>query len=85
MRVVAMGGKVVRTFMSKVYRINGELAISRSIGDLEYSEFGLIHTPECREIDRDENDMFLVLACDGVFDVLRFGLFFFFFYFFFIF
>lgn len=69
-RIVASGGRVVRTFFSRVYRINGELAISRAIGDAAYERWGLSHEPECSVIERSDEDEVLVLACDGVWDVL---------------
>ena len=69
-RITAAGGKVSRSFFSSVYRIHGELAISRAIGDEEYEKWGLTHDPECGEFVRSDKDLFLVLACDGVFDVL---------------
>lgn len=64
------GGKVVKPLVGKIYRLNGELALSRSIGDVEFSDSGLIHTPECQEIERTSRDEYLVLCCDGVWDVL---------------
>ncbi|KFB46397.1 AGAP008149-PA-like protein [Anopheles sinensis] len=59
-------------------RVNGSLAVSRALGDYDYknvSELGQCEqlvSPEpeifCR--DRDPADEFLVLACDGVWDVM---------------
>ena len=49
-------------------RIDGVLAVARAIGD--YSIHGVGREPELNEFEIDENDKFLVICCDGVFDVL---------------
>ncbi len=69
-RIEACGGRVVKTFLSNVYRVNGELSVSRAIGDVRYSEFGVTHVPTCSEVARTEDMALLILACDGVWDVL---------------
>lgn len=71
-RIVAAGGSVM------VQRVNGSLAVSRALGDYDYksvTELGQCEqlvSPEpeifCKE--RDPQDFFLVLACDGVWDVM---------------
>jgi protein phosphatase 1B len=71
-RIVNAGGSVM------VQRVNGSLAVSRALGDYDYknvSELGQCEqlvSPEpeifCQE--RDPQDFFLVLACDGVWDVM---------------
>ena len=48
-------------------RINGEIAVSRSIGDSSYTEYGLIHTPFTRKLDLTPG-MLIVLASDGLWD-----------------
>jgi serine/threonine protein phosphatase PrpC len=66
-----------------VYRIMGELATSRSLGDAEYKgvkqeEFWkqkfsadlVISEPEIVEVTLGDEDDFLVLACDGLWDVM---------------
>mmetsp|Transcript_48298 Transcript_48298/g.103456 ORF Transcript_48298/g.103456 Transcript_48298/m.103456 type:complete len:364 (+) Transcript_48298:105-1196(+) len=60
------------------YRVNGNLNLSRSIGDLTYKQnFHLMPkdqviccTPDVRTFWRQPGDEFVVLACDGVWDVL---------------
>eukprot|EP00928_Gymnodinium_smaydae_P013912 TRINITY_DN15044_c0_g2_i1.p1 TRINITY_DN15044_c0_g2~~TRINITY_DN15044_c0_g2_i1.p1 ORF type:complete len:383 (+),score=83.48 TRINITY_DN15044_c0_g2_i1:179-1327(+) len=60
------------------YRVNGNLNLSRSIGDLSYKrnrdlaaeEQMICATPDVRTFVRGEYDEFLILACDGVWDVL---------------
>jgi len=60
------------------YRVNGNLNLSRSIGDLTYKQNWNLSpqdqmiccTPDVRTFRRLPGDEFLVLACDGVWDVL---------------
>lgn len=55
--------------ISQENRVDGVLAISRSLGD-NYID-GIIREPEINETDIiDDTDKFLVICCDGVFDVL---------------
>lgn len=71
-RILKAGGSVM------IQRVNGSLAVSRALGDFDYKkvkELGQCEqlvSPEpeifCKE--RDVNDEFLVLACDGVWDVM---------------
>ncbi len=69
-RIVASGGRVVKSFFSNVYRVNGELSVARAIGDLPYVPFGVTHMPDCAEIPRTPDMLALILACDGIWDVL---------------
>ena len=60
------------------YRINGNLNLSRAIGDLEYKKntsLGpedqmITSTPDVMHVERTAEDEFIVLGCDGVWDVL---------------
>lgn len=59
-------------------RVNGSLNLSRALGDMEYkqtkglppAEQMITAMPEVRTLDLQEGDEFLVLACDGIWDVL---------------
>lgn len=59
-------------------RVNGCLNLSRAIGDLEYKEpKGLppekqmiTANPEIKTIELRSGDQFVILACDGIWDVL---------------
>jgi serine/threonine protein phosphatase PrpC len=59
-------------------RIMGSLNLSRALGDLEFKtakglgpEAQMVTpVPEVRELELTEGDEFLVLACDGIWDVL---------------
>lgn len=72
-RIQKAGGSVM------IQRVNGSLAVSRALGDYEYKrvmgkgqcEQLVSPEPEVNVLERDnELDEFLVLACDGVWDVL---------------
>lgn len=54
--------------LNKENRIDGVLAVARSLGD--YSVYGVGKKPDLNEFYLDENDKYLVIGCDGVFDVL---------------
>lgn len=54
--------------VTKENRLDSVLQVTRSIGD--YDVFGVEREPEMNEFDLSENDKFLVICCDGVFDVL---------------
>eukprot|EP00803_Ostreobium_quekettii_P009888 evm.model.scf_1014.5 EVM.evm.TU.scf_1014.5 scf_1014:36945-39348(+) len=59
-------------------RVNGNLNVSRAIGDLKYKsnkklaprEQIITAEPEVRHFDLTGDDRFFVLACDGVWDVM---------------
>ncbi|CCW65470.1 unnamed protein product [Phytomonas sp. EM1] len=72
-RIVAAGGFVQDN------RVNGQLAMSRAMGDFTYKtrkdlnarKQQVIAVPDVMTVERDhEVDAFVVLACDGIFDVL---------------
>merc|ERR1712037_245832 len=72
-RIQNAGGSVM------IQRVNGSLAVSRALGDFEYknvdgkgpTEQLVSPEPEFYIKERDESrDEFLVLACDGVWDVM---------------
>ncbi|KAL1514235.1 hypothetical protein ABEB36_003523 [Hypothenemus hampei] len=72
-RIVRAGGSVM------VQRVNGSLAVSRALGDFQYKnvtgrgpcEQLVSPEPEIFVQERDDKvDEFLVLACDGVWDVM---------------
>jgi len=79
-RIERAGGCVMeqRVAGHTQYRVNGNLNLSRSIGDLGYKQnFALLPedqmiccTPDVRNFARQPGDEFMVIACDGVWDVL---------------
>lgn len=79
-RIANAGGTVERQQVGPIvqYRVNGNLNLSRSIGDLEYKkntalrreEQMICSTPDVSTFPRESGDEFLVMACDGVWDVV---------------
>ncbi|KAF6173033.1 hypothetical protein GIB67_006409 [Kingdonia uniflora] len=65
-RVEDAGGRVINW---NGWRVLGVLATSRSIGD-HYLKDYVISVPEVTVTDRTENDEFLILASDGLWDVM---------------
>ena len=71
-RIEKAGGTVM------MQRVNGSLAVSRALGDFDYKRGMDLNPidqlvspePEVCVLDRSEKDEFLLLACDGVFDVM---------------
>lgn len=71
-RIQNAGGSVM------IQRVNGSLAVSRALGDYDYKsskELGQCEQlvspePEIFVHDRDAQDEFLILACDGIWDVM---------------
>ncbi|KAF7276137.1 hypothetical protein GWI33_010894 [Rhynchophorus ferrugineus] len=51
------------------WRVNGQLAVSRAIGDGYYKPH-VTAIPDVREIPLDGGEDFLILACDGLWDVV---------------
>lgn len=65
-RITDLGGKVV--YWGR-WRVEGMLAVSRSVGDAFLKPY-ITADPEICEYDIGINDRFLVLASDGIWDVL---------------
>ncbi|KAG6593262.1 putative protein phosphatase 2C 49, partial [Cucurbita argyrosperma subsp. sororia] len=69
-RVEELGG-----FVDGGY-LNGLLSVSRALGDWDMkllphgSPSPLIAEPECRQVVLTEEDEFLIIACDGIWDVM---------------
>lgn len=53
-------------------RVNGVLAVTRSLGDSSMKEF-VVGAPYTTETELCEEDEFLILACDGVCDLSQFS------------
>ncbi|WWC90182.1 uncharacterized protein L201_005115 [Kwoniella dendrophila CBS 6074] len=61
-RITDAGGFVMNN------RVNGVLAVTRSLGDSSMKEF-VVGSPYTTETALDEQDEFLIVACDGLWDV----------------
>lgn len=62
-RVKASGGSILNG------RLAGNLLITRSLGDFDLREYGLISTPDIRESELFKNKL-VVIASDGIWDVI---------------
>lgn len=75
---ISKAGGVVVSVGGGCPRVNGDLNLSRSLGDLRHkqdkslnaAEQIITSTPDVRTFHRQPNDEFMLLACDGVWDVL---------------
>ncbi|KAK6937572.1 Protein kinase domain [Dillenia turbinata] len=68
-RVETAGGYVKD--WSGVARVNGQLAVSRAIGDISFKSYGVISAPEVTDwLPLTANDSYLVAASDGIFEKL---------------
>lgn len=65
-RISDLGGRVI--YWGR-WRVEGLLAVSRSIGDASLKPF-ITAEPEICEYDVGKDDLFLILASDGVWDVM---------------
>jgi len=63
MRIQKSGGMV------KDGRVMGVLEVSRSIGDGPMKAHGVICLPDIKKLSLTPNDLFLILACDGLWKV----------------
>ncbi|GMK53539.1 hypothetical protein CspeluHIS016_0101250 [Cutaneotrichosporon spelunceum] len=61
-RITDAGGFVMNN------RVNGVLAVTRSLGDASMKEF-VVGSPYTTETVLDDDDEFLIVACDGLWDV----------------
>ena len=66
-RIEALGGEVL--FLG-VWRVQGQLAVSRAIGDKQLKEW-VCADPEIRVEKRSSEHHYAILATDGVWDVLN--------------
>lgn len=67
-RITALGGIVINR-PNDVARVNGNLAVSRSFGDLYLKPY-ISHEPDIFKINLNSTNKFLLAASDGLWDVL---------------
>jgi serine/threonine protein phosphatase PrpC len=63
-RIKKCGGKISKN------RVMGQLILTRTLGDLYVKQFGVINTPDISVIDINPNLKYVILASDGVWDVI---------------
>lgn len=66
-RIEALGGCVV---YFGAWRVNGSLSVSRAIGDAEHKPY-ISGEPDVEEFNMEGDEDFLILACDGLWDVVK--------------
>ena len=52
-------------------RVYGQLMLSRAFGDWELKEYGVSNEPHVNKIEIQKDDLFVVMASDGVWDVVE--------------
>lgn len=66
-RIEMMGGTVEER--GGLFRVCGALAVARAFGDAKYRQF-ITSEPDILSLDLVGNEEFLVVACDGLWDVM---------------
>ena len=64
-RIKKNGGNIIND------RVQGKLALTRALGDFSLKKFGVISTPFINRVDLNDNDKFVILCSDGVWDILN--------------
>ncbi|KAJ0257279.1 protein phosphatase 2C 8 [Hirschfeldia incana] len=50
-------------------RLQGRLEVSRAFGDRQFKKFGVIATPDIHAFELTERENFMILGCDGLWEV----------------
>ena len=64
-RIIKQGGFIFND------RVMGSLMLSRSFGDWDIKNFGVIVDPHITKVDITDDDLFIIIASDGVWDVIK--------------
>lgn len=64
-RILRQGGKIANG------RLNGILMLTRCFGDWGIKDKGLIVEPHITKIELNDDDLFLIIASDGLWDVIK--------------
>src|SRR3989344_241753 len=67
-RIEEVGGEIMS--VNGIARVGGQSIVTRSLGDRFFSSSGVTAEPEIKEIELNPENSRLVIACDGVWDVL---------------
>jgi len=65
-RIEALGGSIMHW---GTWRVNGQLAVSRAIGDGEYKPF-ISAEPDVTSIEMNGSEEFIIVGCDGLWDTI---------------
>jgi len=66
-RVEEAGGQVI---FAGCWRVQGDLAVSRAFGDMHLKRYGVTARPELTSFTLYDDDVYLILASDGLWDVV---------------
>uniref|UniRef100_A0A6B2LFY3 PPM-type phosphatase domain-containing protein n=1 Tax=Arcella intermedia TaxID=1963864 RepID=A0A6B2LFY3_9EUKA len=66
-RIQEAGGVVIK--LGETYRVNAVLSVTRAFGDFDLKPSVTVD-PFIYELDLDEENDYLILACDGIWDVM---------------
>ena len=66
-RITNLGGKIIQD-NEGTFRIK-DLSLSRAFGDFDAAPF-VSHTPDINKYEVTKNDKFIIMACDGLWDVI---------------
>ncbi|CAF4039427.1 unnamed protein product [Rotaria sp. Silwood2] len=69
-RIHEAGGKISKPFAGDVLRVENQLAMTRVLGDFGMDKHIVPPMADIIEYPRDSSAAYLVLACDGVWDVM---------------
>jgi len=78
-RITKLGGEITNVVTREgkvVARVKGQLAVSRALGDFDLEPF-VTAEPEVIKVELDDDsdtNSFVILACDGVWEVVRFDI-----------
>jgi serine/threonine protein phosphatase PrpC len=64
-RIKNNGGKIINN------RVLGQLALTRALGDHSLRKYGVIAEPDTNKIQLTNNDKYVIIASDGIWDVLK--------------
>jgi len=65
-RITALGGTIMHW---GTWRVNGQLAVSRAIGDGEYKPY-ISADPDVTTVEVNGSEEFLIVGCDGLWDTI---------------
>ncbi|CAF1419608.1 unnamed protein product [Rotaria magnacalcarata] len=69
-RIHEAGGRISKSFAGDVLRVENQLAMTRVLGDFGIDKHIVPPMADIVEYPRDSSAAFLVLACDGIWDVM---------------
>jgi protein phosphatase PTC1 len=69
-RIVQAGGALNRDSAGKLRIGDAGLAVTRGFGDFDVRESGMTPEPEITGVQLEPEDEYIVLACDGLWDVV---------------